>query len=183
MQYSTDNVGFTYKTYGETLYCIDFPTISINFIRICGDFPVNSKVIRCNAYLFFSMQYLLVYLKFSLWGFQTMCNPHHNYMHITGYPVWHGDSLHFLWGKHLQCIFSALTSVWCFEQRSPTIRQWRFSAAKWKFVRQQNLRWDKKFPKNLFPVGMRKDIHLYRYLGSLDQLYYTNIWPVQVIAR
>ena len=60
MQYTTDNVGFTYKTYGETLYCIDFPTISINFIRICGDFPVNSKVITCNAKLFFFMQYLLV---------------------------------------------------------------------------------------------------------------------------
>ena len=53
MQYSTDNVGFTYKTYGETLYCIDFPTIKINIIRICGDFHVNSKVITCNAYLFF----------------------------------------------------------------------------------------------------------------------------------
>ncbi len=105
MQYSTDNVGFTYKTYGETLYCIDFPTISINFIRICGDFPVNSKVITCNAYLFFFIQYLLVYISDKLWGFQTMCNPHPhpNYIHITGYPVQHGDSLHFLWGKHLQC--------------------------------------------------------------------------------
>ena len=45
MQHSTDNVGFTYNTYGETLYCIDFPTISINFIRICRDFPVTFKVI------------------------------------------------------------------------------------------------------------------------------------------
>ena len=103
MQYSTDNVGFTYKTYGETLYCIDFPTISINFIRICGDFPVTFKVITCNAYLFFFIQYLLVYISEKLWGFQTMCNPHPNYMHITGYPVRHGDSLQFLWGKHLQC--------------------------------------------------------------------------------
>jgi hypothetical protein len=34
-----------------------------------------------------------------------MCNPCHNYMHITGYPVRHGDYLHFLWGKHLQCTF------------------------------------------------------------------------------
>ena len=25
----------------------------INFIRICGDFPVNSKLIPCNAYIFF----------------------------------------------------------------------------------------------------------------------------------
>ena len=41
------------KFTGETLCCIDFPTISINFIRIGGDFPVNSKVITCNAYLFF----------------------------------------------------------------------------------------------------------------------------------
>ena len=103
IQYSTDNVGFTYKTYRETLYCIDFPTISINFIRICGDFPVTFKVITCNAYLFFFIQYLLVYISEKLWGFQTMCNPHPNYMHITGYPVRHGDSLHFLWGKHLQC--------------------------------------------------------------------------------
>ena len=63
MQYSTDNVGFIYKTYGETLYCIDFPTISINFIRIWGDFPVTFKVITCNAYLFFFIQYLLVYIK------------------------------------------------------------------------------------------------------------------------
>ena len=28
------------------MYCIDFPTISINFIRICRDFPVNSKMIK-----------------------------------------------------------------------------------------------------------------------------------------
>ena len=40
MQYSTDNVGFTYKTSGEILYCIDFLPISINFIRTGGDFPV-----------------------------------------------------------------------------------------------------------------------------------------------
>ena len=32
-----------------------------------------------------------------------MCNPHHNYIHITGYPMQHGDSLQFLWGKNLQC--------------------------------------------------------------------------------
>ena len=54
MQYDTDNVGFTYKTYGETLYFIDFPTISITFIRICRDSPVKSKVITCNACIFFS---------------------------------------------------------------------------------------------------------------------------------
>ena len=53
MKSSTDIVGFIYKTYRETLYCIDFPTIPINFIRICGDFPVTCKVITCNAYLFF----------------------------------------------------------------------------------------------------------------------------------
>ena len=38
-----------------------------------------------------------------LWGFQATCNPHDNYVHVTGYPVLHGDLLHFLWGKHLQC--------------------------------------------------------------------------------
>ena len=44
-----------------------------------------------------------MYISEKLWGFQTMCNPHPNYMHITGYPVRHGSALHFLWGKHLQC--------------------------------------------------------------------------------
>ena len=33
------------------------------------------------------------------------CNPRDNYMHFTGYPLRHGVSLHFLWGKNLQCIF------------------------------------------------------------------------------
>ena len=108
MQYSTDNVGFTYKTYGETLYCIDFPTISINFIRICRDFPVNSKVITCNAYIYFFHAISTCTQSEKLWGFQTMCNPRYNYMHITGYPVRHGDYLHFLWGKHLQCTFKYL---------------------------------------------------------------------------
>ena len=70
---------------------------------------VNSKVITCIVF----MQYLLVYLSEKLWGFQAMCNPHHNYMHITGYPVQHGDSLHFLWGKHLQCIvFISESRLW-----------------------------------------------------------------------
>ena len=31
------------------------------------------------------------------------CNPHDDYMHVTGYTLQHGDSPHFLWGKHLQC--------------------------------------------------------------------------------
>ena len=57
IQYSTDNVDFTNKSYKETRqetqYCIDFPKISINLIRICGDFPVNSKVKTCNACYFF----------------------------------------------------------------------------------------------------------------------------------
>ena len=38
-----------------------------------------------------------------LWGFQATCNPHDNYVHVTGYPVLHGDLLHFLRGKNLQC--------------------------------------------------------------------------------
>ena len=35
--------------------------------------------------------------------FRRMCNPHHNYVHFTGGKLRHGDSPHFLWGKHLQC--------------------------------------------------------------------------------
>ena len=31
------------------------------------------------------------------------CNPHNVYVHITGNILRHRDSLHFLWGKHLQC--------------------------------------------------------------------------------
>ena len=34
---------------------------------------------------------------------QTLCNPHDNYIHVTGNTLRHRDSLHFLWGKHLQC--------------------------------------------------------------------------------
>ena len=33
------------------------------------------------------------------------CNPHDDYMHVTGYTLWHRDSPHFLWGKHLQCLY------------------------------------------------------------------------------
>ena len=31
------------------------------------------------------------------------CNPHDDYMHVTGYTLRHRDSPHFLWEKHLQC--------------------------------------------------------------------------------
>ena len=33
------------------------------------------------------------------------CNPHDDYMHVTGNTLQHRDSLHFLWGKHLQCMY------------------------------------------------------------------------------
>ena len=33
------------------------------------------------------------------------CNRHDDYMHVTGNKLRHRDSLHFLWGKHLQCIY------------------------------------------------------------------------------
>ena len=35
--------------------------------------------------------------------FRRICNPRHNYVHFTGGKLRHGDSPHFLWGKHLQC--------------------------------------------------------------------------------
>ena len=47
-----------------------------------------------------------------------MCNPCHNYMHVTGYPVRHRDSLHFLWGRHLQCIVLLLCLVRFFMNQS-----------------------------------------------------------------
>ena len=33
------------------------------------------------------------------------CNPHDDYMHVTGNTMRHRASLHFLWGKHLQCMY------------------------------------------------------------------------------
>ena len=41
------------------------------------------------------------------WDFRqhARCNPHDNYVHITGYPVWHGVFLYLLCGKILQCTF------------------------------------------------------------------------------
>ena len=76
------------------------------FCMICGDFPVNSKLITYKAYMVFVMQYLLVYQSENLWGFQVTCNTCNNYVLIAGYPVLHGVLLYFLRGKHLQCSYS-----------------------------------------------------------------------------
>ena len=73
------------------------------FCMICGDFPVNSKLITYKAYMVFVMQYLLVYQSENLWGFQVTCNTCNNYVLIAGYPVLHGVLLYFLRGKHLLC--------------------------------------------------------------------------------
>ena len=35
--------------------------------------------------------------------FSRTCNPRDNYMHFTGYVLWHVDPPHILWGKNLQC--------------------------------------------------------------------------------
>ena len=43
---------------------------------ICGDFPVNYKLITCKAYILFTCNiYLCIYSE-KLWGFQATCNPH-----------------------------------------------------------------------------------------------------------
>ena len=39
------------------------------------------------------------------WDYGYTCNPHDNYMLITGRTLQHRDSPHFLCGKHLQCIY------------------------------------------------------------------------------
>ena len=75
------------------------------FCMICGDFPVNSKLITYKAYMVFVMQYLLVYQSENLWGFQVTCNTCNNYVLIAGYPALHGVLLYFLRGKHLQCMY------------------------------------------------------------------------------
>ena len=58
----------------------------------------------CNDYL--SLLYFCTCLsKVRNYGdFRHTCIPHHNYMLITGNTLQHRDSLHFLWGKHLQCM-------------------------------------------------------------------------------
>ena len=55
-------------------------------------------------------RYDVLHLLYS--GFQATCNPHDDYVHITGYPVRHGDSLYFLWGENLQ--FTVRNSRWQF---------------------------------------------------------------------
>ena len=50
-----------------------------------------------------------IIMEIRVWIFQNYrdcrytCNPHDDYMHVTGNTLRHRDSLHFLWGKHLQC--------------------------------------------------------------------------------
>ena len=49
-------------------------------------------------------------------------NPHDNYMHVTGNTLRHRDSLHILWGKHLQCtaiLVERVTSKGHFEIKRP----------------------------------------------------------------
>ena len=67
-------------------------------------FPVNSKLITCKVYIFFNAISTCVPKVRNYGDFRR------NYMHVTGYPVWHGDSLHFLWGKHLQCMWKTSTN-------------------------------------------------------------------------
>ena len=50
-----------------------------------------------------------IIIEIRVWIFQNYrdcrytCNPHDDYMHVTGNTLRHRDSLHFLRGKHLQC--------------------------------------------------------------------------------
>ena len=49
------------------------------------------------------------FFKFSLQflqGFQATSNPRKIYMHITGYPVQHRDSLHFYRGKNCSVVLT-----------------------------------------------------------------------------
>ena len=39
--------------------------------------------------------------------FQATCNPHDNYIHVTGYHLGH-----YLWGKYLQCITQIENESW-----------------------------------------------------------------------
>ena len=83
----------------------------------CGDFkftgiacipaiPVIFEVNKKKVWTFYIYS-LLRFFKFSpnfCGDLRRTCNPRDNYMHFTGYVLRHGDPLHFLWGKNLQCV-------------------------------------------------------------------------------
>ena len=99
----------------------------------------------------FFIQYLLVYISEKFSGFHTMCNPHPNYMHITGYPVQHGDSLHLLWGKHLQCSVNSIPDrkvETCKEQFSQNYMKFFKNVGKKSFESNKTRRKD-QFPSEL----------------------------------
>ena len=48
------------------------------------------------------------------------CNPHDDYVHVTGNTLPHRDSLHFLWGKYLQCSYLHLGWILQFSVSSHT---------------------------------------------------------------
>ena len=83
-------------------------------------FPVNFKLIACNV-MYFSIAISTCLPKVRNYGnFRHACNPHDNYMHGTGNTLQHRDSLHFLWGKHLQCS----VGIYCLKTSEISIQWW-----------------------------------------------------------
>ena len=68
-------------------------------------FSVNFKLITCKVYIFSIAKSTCLPTVKNYGYFRHTCNPHDNHMHITGNTLRHRDSLHFLWGKHLQCTY------------------------------------------------------------------------------
>ena len=71
-------------------------------------FPSNFKLITCKIYIFFHCNVYMLPKVRNYRDCRYTCNPHNIYVHITGNILRHRDSLHFLWGKHLQCTTSAI---------------------------------------------------------------------------
>ena len=66
--------------------------------------------------------------------FRHTCNPHDNYILITGNTLRHGDSPYFLWGKNLQCTYCfyfqiCVSSKMCLETVYSILGYWNYPLA------------------------------------------------------
>ena len=78
----------------EKLECQDFKFMGIACITAI---PVIFDVNTLCGLLISTLNYDFFQISLKFWhGFQDTSNPRKIYMHITGYPVQHGDSPYFL---------------------------------------------------------------------------------------
>ena len=96
---------FTGILWGFPALDVGKPCNNLIFGDILQGFPVNFlKLITCKVYIFFHCNIYMLLSKMRNYGdYGYTRNPHDDCMHVTGNTLQHRDSLHFLWGKHLQC--------------------------------------------------------------------------------